>query len=113
MNLIEEIKKVVKMEVRPNSEGLEYLEAVLTKKDLNLLESMLIKHLGPATKNRGKELHLPEAIQEVVDSIGGLWPGQSFFYKQEGHEIIFAALWPWLTDPDKVTLKSGKRKLSR
>ena len=34
MTLIEEIKSKLKLEVRSNSKGTEYLEAVVTKKDL-------------------------------------------------------------------------------
>ena len=111
MNMIEEIKKTFQIEIRPNSQGLEYLEAVIVKKDLNLLESLLKKYLGPLAKGPGKETNLPEEIQKIVDSLGGLWNGQSFFYKQESNEVIFAALWPWETDPNKITLKSGIRKL--
>jgi hypothetical protein len=111
MNIIEEIKGTLRMEIRPNSQGLEYLEAVINKKDLELLESLLKKHLGPAAKEPRKETNLPEAIQETVDSLGGLWDGQSFFYKQESNEVIFAALWPWESNPNKITLKSGIRKL--
>ncbi len=109
MNIIEEVKETLRIEIRPNSQGLEYLEAVINKKDLELLESLLKKHLGPAAKKPGKETHLPEAIQEVVDSLGGLWNGQSFFYKQEGDQVQYAALWPWESNPNKITLKSGVR----
>jgi hypothetical protein len=111
MNMIEEIKKTLKMEIRPNSEGKEYLEAVIVKKDLNLLESLLKKHLGQVALESGKEPQLPEAVQKILDSLGGLWHGQSFFHKQKGDEVLFAALWPWESNPDKVTLKAGMRKL--
>jgi len=111
MNMIEEIKETIGVEIRPNSQGLEYLEAVVNKKDFELLESLLKKHLGEAAKEPGKEPDLPEAIQEMVDSLGGLWNGQSFFYKQDGNEIKYAALWPWGSNPNKMTLKSGVQKL--
>ncbi len=111
MNLIEEIKETVEVEVRPNSQGPEYLEAVVNKKDFELLESLLKKHLDPAAKRPGKGTNLPEAVQEIVDALGGLWDGQSFFYKQEGDEVKYAALWPWESNPNKITLKSGIRKL--
>ena len=99
------------MEIRPNSQGVEYLEAVINKENIGLLKSLLKKHLGPAAKEPGKRIDLPEEIQEIVDPLGGLWEDQSFFYKQESHEVIFAALWPWETNPNKITLKSGIRKL--
>jgi hypothetical protein len=111
MNLIEEIKKTFRMEIRPNSQGLEYLEAILQKKVLELLNSLLEKHLGPAAKEPGKEASLPKEIQKIVDSLGGLRKGQSFFYRQDGNLVIYAAIWPWLSDPDRMTLKSGVSKI--
>jgi hypothetical protein len=83
MNMIDEIKKTLEMEIRPNSQGSEYLEAVIDTKDI-----------------------------ELLNSLGGLRKGQSFFYRQVGHQVIYAALWPWESDPTKITLKSGVCELS-
>jgi len=107
MDMIEELKDTLRMEIRPNSQGSEYLEAVIDKQDLELLHSLLKKHLGPAAKEPGKEANLSNEIQKVVDVLGGLRNEQSFFYRQEGKEVIYAALWPWGSNPDKITLKSG------
>jgi hypothetical protein len=111
MNMIEEMKKTLMMEIRPISRGLEYLEAVINSKDLELLNSLLRKHLGPAAKESGKETNLPKEIQKVVDSLGGLRNEQSFFYRQDGKKVIYAAIWPWASNPDKITLKSGVDEL--
>ncbi|KPK94647.1 MAG: hypothetical protein AMJ94_01355 [Deltaproteobacteria bacterium SM23_61] len=110
MNLIDELKESLRMEVRPNSEGVDYLEAVISLKELDLLHSLLKKHIGPATKVSGKEASLPKKIQKIVDSLGGLRIEQSFFYRQEGKQVIYAALWPWQSDPNRITLKSGVSK---
>jgi hypothetical protein len=110
MSLIEELREALRMEIRANSRGLEYLEAVLHRKDLELLNSLLEKHLGPAAKESRKEADLPEEIKELVDSLGGLRNEQSFFYRREGDQVIYAAIWPWVSDPNRVTLKSGVRK---
>jgi hypothetical protein len=107
MNMIDEIKETFRMEMRPNSRGSDYLEAVMDAKDIELLNSLLKRYLGPATKERGKEANLPKGIEELVDSLGGLRKEQSFFYRQEGHQVIYAALWPWESNPTKLTLKSG------
>jgi hypothetical protein len=111
MDMIEEIKKTLTMEIRPNSKGLEYLEAVINKKDLELLNSLLKKYLGPAAKESGKEVNLPKEIQKIIDSLGGLRNGQSFFYRQDGNKVMYAAIWPWESRPDKITLKSGVSEL--
>ena len=107
MTLIEEIKSKLKLEIRSYSKGTEYLEAVLTKKDLESVTSLLTKHLGAATKEPGKKANLSGEVQKVADGLGGLWPDQSFFYKKEGKQIFYAALWPWESNPDKITLKTG------
>jgi hypothetical protein len=111
MNLIEEVKKALNMEIRPNSQGSEYLEAVVDKKDLESLHSLLKKHLGPPAKQSGKEASLPKEIQKMVDNLGGLRNEQSFYYRQDGKKVIYAALWPWESNPDKITLKCGVSKL--
>jgi hypothetical protein len=107
MNLIEELKDTIRMEIRPNSQGSEYLEAVISAQDLELLHSLLKKHLGLAVKEPGKEANFPKEIQEVVDALGGLRKEQSFFYRQGEGKVIYAALWPWGSNPNKITLKSG------
>jgi hypothetical protein len=107
MNLVKEIEKTLKMEIRLTSKEGKYLEAVVTLQDLDLLNSLLKEHLGPATKVSGKEVYFPTKIQELVDSLGGLRIEQSFFYKQEGAQVVYAAIWPWQSDPNRITLKSG------
>jgi hypothetical protein len=111
MNMIEEIKRALWIEIRLNSRGLEYLEGVINKKDLELLHSLLKKYLGPAVKESGKEAYLPKEIQKIVDAFGGLRNEQSFFYRQEDNVVIYASTWPWTSNPEKITLKCGVRKL--
>jgi hypothetical protein len=111
MNMIDEIKETFKMEIRPNSRGSDYLEAVMDTKDMESLNSLLRRYLGPPAKGQGEEVNLPKEIGELVDSLGGLRKGQSFFYGREGHRVRYAALWPWESDPTKVTLKAGVRNL--
>jgi hypothetical protein len=111
MSLIEEMKKTVKMEIRTTSRGTEYLEAVIALEDFEVLHSLLTRRLGPATKESGKEVNFPKGIGELIDSLGGLRIEQSFFHKQDGTQVIYAAIWPWKSDPNRVTLKSGVSKM--
>jgi len=110
MNLIEEMKASVRMEIRPNSQGTEYLEAVVDRNELESLQMILTKHLGPAAKGPGEKTNLPKEIQGLVDGLGGLRIGQSFFYKRVGDTVFYAVLWPWQSNPKKITLKTGTEK---
>src|SRR5512135_3122662 len=112
MNVIEEIKSTLLMEIRLNSIGSEYLEGVLDRKDLETLNSLLKKYLGPAVKEPGREAYLPREVQKIVDAFGGLRSEQSFFYRLEGNALTYASIWPWTSNPDKITLKCGVRKLA-
>lgn len=107
MNLIEEIKETLSLEIRPNSKGFEYLEGVIHRKDLESLLSLLERHLGPAAKEAGREASLPEDIEELVEGLGGLRMEQYFYLRKEGRTVTYAALWPWASNPDKITLKCG------
>jgi hypothetical protein len=110
MTLIEEMKEKVTMEIRPNSRGAEYLEAVIKRDDLEALTAILTKHLGGPAKAPGKEGVLPKKIQPIVQALGSLRIEQSFYYKEEKDEIIYVALWPWGSDPERITLKAGVAK---
>ena len=109
MELIEEIKKSITLEIRQDSK--ESLEAVVTKEGLERLQSILSKHLGPAIKEAGKKAEIPKHLQSLVDSFRGLRIEQSFYCRQEGTQLIHAALWPWESNPDRTTLKLGITKL--
>ncbi len=107
MNLLEEMKRRLNLEIRPNSQDLEYLEAVIHRGELETLLALLQKHLGPAVKEPNKEPILPGDIEEIVEQLGGLRIDQSFYYRKEGQNVTYAALWPWQSNPDKITLKCG------
>lgn len=112
MDMIKEVRRIPGIEIRPNSKEPEYFEAVINKGDLELLLSLLRKHLGPAAKESGEEAKLPIEIQRRVNAWGGIRIEQSFFYRKEGNQVIFATLWPWVSNPNKITLKSGIWKLN-
>ena len=108
MRMIEEIRNSLRMDIRASSQGFEYLDAVIQRSDLQLLKSLLMKHLGPPAREPRTEGALPTGIQSLLDSMGGLRADQSFYYKQgKDGTVVFALLWPWASDPEKVTLKAG------
>ena len=113
MDMIREIRDHVRMEVRSNSTSSEYLEAVIRKSNLEQLQPIITKHLGPAAKEPGEEVTFSEEVKKVVDSLGGLRMEQSFFCRREDTRVVFAALWPWQSDPERITLKAGESLLNK
>jgi len=112
MDMIEELRETLEMEIRSCSQEPDYLEAVIKKNDLEFLKSFLIRHLGPAAKEPGTKVTFSEEIQGLVDTMGGLRPEQSFFYRQgEDQQVLYAALWPWESNPERITLKAGRRPM--
>jgi hypothetical protein len=105
MTLFEEIKKSVPMEIRVDSK--EYLEAVVDRPGLDLLLPILTQYFGAAAKAPGEKATFPPSIVKLVASLGSLRLEQSFYYKEEKNRVIYAALWPWGSNPNKATLKSG------
>lgn len=105
--MLEELKEKIPMEVRPNSEGDEYLEAVINKKNLKSLNTILVKYLGQPAKAPGRKAKFADRIAEIVEFFGGLRLEQTFFCGEADGKIFYAALWPWQSDPERTTLKAG------
>ena len=112
--MLEELQEALEMEIRSSSQEFKSLEAVIRKKDLELLKLLLARYLGSAAKEPGAQTTFPKEIQGLVDSLGGLRIEQSFFYRQrEDHQVLYAALWPWESNPERITLKAGMRSVAR
>lgn len=108
MKVVDEIKGALELEIRASSDANEYFEAVLMAKDLAKLASILKENLGEPLKPSGKEVKFDKGIQKIADLIGGLRREQSFYIKSEsGNKYIYAALWPWQSNPSRITLKIG------
>lgn len=113
MKLIDDIKGAMELEVRTTSDAHEYFEAVFEAKDLDALSSLVKNTLGEPLKPPGKDMRLPRKVQELLDQMGGIRREQSFYLKEEETgEYVYVALWPWQSDPSKITLKLGKGKFS-
>ena len=113
MKLIEALQSALKMEIRPVSRGSEYLEAVVQREDLDLLLSLIQVHIGPAAADSTQKAVFPSEVQRLVEALGGIRTGQSLFYREEeDRRILFATLWPWESNPGKITLKAGSVLIS-
>ena len=55
------------------------------------------------------DIRLEQICQRIVDIMGGIRVEQSFYLKKESDtEYLCASLWPWHSDPSKITLKIRK-----
>ncbi len=108
MKLVDEIKAALELEVRTTAGAHDYFEAVFMTKDLPKLTGILEKGLGQPLKSPGKDVKFTKEIQKIVDLIGGLRREQSFYAKNEAEgKYLYAALWPWQSNPSRITLKVG------
>ena len=112
MKLIDDIKESLKLEVRISSDAHEYFEAVFQTEDLNVLLGLVKDAVGEPLKPPGKEVKFPKHIQKLVDLIGGIRRAQSFYLKEANGKYVYVALWPWQSDPSRITLKIGRGNFS-
>ncbi|MDP3703274.1 MAG: hypothetical protein Q8R78_02675 [Candidatus Omnitrophota bacterium] len=96
---------IEKREATPSG---DYFEGVLSRGDLARACELLEGTFGPAAKEFGKVVKFAGQHQIMVKQIGGVQPDQCLFIKDESNRpIAFAALWPWASNPQRVTLKVG------
>lgn len=96
------------IERRSPAERLDYLEGVLSRKELKACYELLNEQFGHATKDFGQQPKFDKQTAKVIEKVGGIWTDQClFFLKIDGNRAIYAALWPWSSDASKVTLKAG------
>jgi len=106
--LIAALTKTISLEVRSASASDERLEAVLSRPNLQRCYGLLTEALGPPAKEFGKAATFEPDMQRVVEQLGGIRTDQCLFLKPAGAQrVAYAALWPWASDPTRVTLKVG------
>jgi hypothetical protein len=104
----DEIKTGVK-EVKFDSLRMDcdnYLEAVVLKEEVSKLVNRLNSVLGSPVWPSNQRLSLE--VRQVIDSFGGIMPGQTLYFRNQGSDVIFAMLWPW-QDGVHTTLKVVKK----
>ena len=96
----DEIKKIAIEALR--SDKSDYFEAVVIKEELAKLNERLKSFFGePAPENKSS---LSQEVQDKINGFGGINPGQTLYFRNEGSDSIFAMLWPW-QDGKRTTVK--------
>jgi len=102
------LQSELELEIREASET--YLEAVVTRAQIERCCEVLAESLGPAARPMdGSMRELTPDEKTFVASRGGVRSGQGLYLKpQDDGALWFAFLWPW-GDPSRITLKLGIR----
>jgi len=96
----EKLEGIVFDTLRLDEDG--HFEAVVIKDELANLTDRLEKIFGPPVcPSKGRLL---SQVQELIKDFGGVWPGQTLYFWNDGSDTIFAMLWPW-QDGYHITLK--------
>jgi len=106
--LVMALRKAIPMEVRVAPDSGTYLEGVLKREDLPRCVALLREALGPPAKEFDEAKRFERETQRLVESIGGIRKDQCLFLGANGNPYTaYAALWPWASDSDRITLKIG------
>ena len=89
-----------------------YLEGVILREHLPACEALLAAGLGPAAKLFGQPPKLDRTVKAAVEKLGGVRQDQGLYFKPGADgQGMYALLWPWGSDANRVTLKVGACKL--
>ncbi len=107
--LIETLKRQAQfVETRPSTSPEDYFEGVLARDTVPGCEALLTSALGAPVKPFGQAPALDRAIKKIVERLGGVRPEQCLFLSQRPDGVVaYAMLWPWASNPLRVTLKVG------
>jgi len=102
--LINEVRSAVFDSLRSDKES--YFEAVFLNDELTKLAPKFEKFFGlPAWPSKKP---LPSQVEEIIEGFGGIKPGQTLYFWNEGSGYIVLMLWPW-RDAMHTTVKIIKK----
>lgn len=106
--LIVTLRRDIPMLVRTAPATGEALEGVLARQDLSRCCDLLKGTLGSPVKEFGQPVSLEPKLRKAVEKLGGIRVEQCLFLKAvDDQHGAYATLWPWASDPARVTLKVG------
>ena len=107
-SLIAAIQSSLPLEIRTAPPSGEYLEGVLLREELPRLCELLSGALGQPAKDFHQKAKLSKDLQGILNAVGGIRDDQCLFLKISTNKPIgYAMLWPWASDPQRVTIKVG------
>ena len=108
LTLIAGLRESLELEIRHGPPEAGRLEAVMHRRDVEATCVLLSQALGPPVKPFGIAAQFDAHMAALVNAIGGIETEQCFYLKRDGPKhALYAALWPWKSDPDRVTVHIG------
>ena len=103
-----QVKRIALHELRKDADN--YFEAVIIGSKLNELASTLKEFLGrPVWPPRWRlKKKLSPQVKEAIKDFGGIMDGQTLYFYNRDHTVVFAMLWPW-KDGEHTTVKIVKQ----
>ena len=92
---------------RPKDQSRSLIEIVSKGRDVKVLESELGIFFTSVSKPAGHSIPFMLRFSPVAKYLGGVRKEQSFFTKKSGSGEFYAALWPWQSTPENVTVHFG------
>jgi hypothetical protein len=80
------------------------------RQDLQHCSKLLEETFGEPMKAFGADVSLDREIEKAIKPLGGIRPEQCLFFvkgKDATQPAAYAALWPWASNAERVTLKVG------
>lgn len=86
----------------------DYLEGVLAAAEVAQCCALLARALGPPLKSFGVRATFEPAMRRIIEQLGGIRQDQCVYLQpQPDNHGRYATLWPWASDPNRITLKLG------
>jgi len=107
-SLIETVKAKGIVEIREVSPSSDFLEGVLARDDLASCVEALQSAFGSPLKDFDQPVNLERPVKKAISSIGGIRADQCLFVSGDAtQQSVYAVLWPWESNPKRITLKIG------
>ena len=107
--LIERIRRELSfVETRSPATSLDYFEGVLLRANTDACLTLLHGAFGEPMKALGVPVTFEPETRLIVEQLGGIRLEQALFLKpRDTRHGVYAALWPWASNAERVTLKVG------
>lgn len=92
---------------RPSQESRSLIEIISKGRDVTILEKEFGAYFTSVNKPAGKSIPFMLRFSPLVKYLGGIRPEQAFFTRKCGTGEFYAALWPWRTTPENITVHFG------